>query len=91
MNPDVANIVLNKMSHMMNHEEASEFDPEILSKRERQIVFLLTEGMSNQEISEELYLSEGTVKNNISRILDKLSLRDRTQLALFGVKNKIKE
>jgi RNA polymerase sigma factor (sigma-70 family) len=91
MDPDVANIVLNKMSDMMNHEEESVFDTEILSERERQIVFLLTEGMSNREISEELHLSEGTVKNNISRILDKLTLRDRTQLALFGVKYKIKE
>ncbi len=89
MNPDVANYVLNKMSHLMNEENHLEFDKSILSKRELEIIHYLTKGMSNKEISNELFLSEGTIKNNISRILDKLSLRDRTQLALFGVKNKI--
>lgn len=89
MNPDVANYVLNRMSHLMNEEDHHQFDTSILSKREIEIIHYLTEGMSNKEISNALFLSEGTIKNNISRILDKLSLRDRTQLALFGVKNKI--
>lgn len=40
-------------------------------------------GLNNREIAEQLYLSEGTVRNYISTILDKLSLRDRTQLAVF--------
>ncbi len=47
------------------------------------------EGLSNKEISENLFLSEGTIKNNISTILGKLELRDRTQLAIFAYKNKI--
>ena len=41
----------------------------------------------NREIAEKLYLSEGTVRNYISTILDKLKLRDRTQLAVFYYKN----
>ena len=40
-------------------------------------------GKSNREIAQDMYLSEGTVRNYISNILDKLSLRDRTQLAVF--------
>ena len=44
-------------------------------------------GKSNREIAEELFLSEGTVRNYISSVLDKLSLRDRTQLAIFYYQN----
>ncbi len=54
-----------------------------LSEREAEIIRLVAEGLSNKEISEKLYLSVGTVRNYISIILDKLSLRDRTQLAVF--------
>ena len=53
-------------------------------------IFLLTEGLNNKEIAKKVFLSEGTVKNHISRLLEKLDLRDRTQLAVFGVKNNIK-
>ena len=44
---------------------------------------------NNREISKALFLSEGTVKNHITNILNKLDLRDRTQLAIFAVKNRI--
>lgn len=58
-----------------------------LSSKELGIVRLVSDGKNNKEISEELYLSEGTVRNYISSILDKLQLRDRTQLACFYYKN----
>jgi DNA-binding NarL/FixJ family response regulator len=51
------------------------------------ICHYLAEGKNNKEIADILFISEGTVKNNMTRILDKLELRDRTQLALFAVKN----
>jgi len=54
-----------------------------LSKAEQQIVELIAAGQSNKEIAQTLFLSEGTVKNYISDILSKLSLRDRTQIAIF--------
>jgi DNA-binding NarL/FixJ family response regulator len=60
-----------------------------LTDRERDICHLLAEGMNNKEIGEKLFISEGTVKNNITKILTKLELRDRTQLALFSMKNKL--
>lgn len=54
-----------------------------LTEREAEIVKMVADGSSNKEIAEQLFLSEGTVRNYLSTILDKLSLRDRTQLAIF--------
>ena len=54
-----------------------------LSERETEIVARVADGLSNREIAEALFLSEGTVRNYISAILEKLELRDRTQLAIF--------
>lgn len=54
-----------------------------ISDRERSIIELVAKGLSNREIAEALYLGEGTVRNYLSVILDKLDLRDRTQLAVF--------
>lgn len=58
-----------------------------LSEREFEILKLIGEGMSNKEISKKLYLSEGTVRNYVTNLLEKLQLRDRTQLAIYYLKN----
>ncbi len=58
-----------------------------LSNRELAITKLVGQGRTNKEIAEELHLSIGTVKNHITQALHKLELRDRTQLAIFAVKN----
>ncbi|TYQ15232.1 UNVERIFIED_CONTAM: LuxR family two component transcriptional regulator [Acetivibrio alkalicellulosi] len=60
-----------------------------LTDRELTIISLIVDGKSNKEIAETMFITEGTVKNTISHILDKLSLKDRTQLAVFAVKNNI--
>ncbi|MBS6955274.1 MAG: response regulator transcription factor [Enterocloster asparagiformis] len=60
-----------------------------LTERERDIMRLVAQGMDNREIARTLYLAEGTVRNNLSRILEKLELKDRTQLAVFAVKNNL--
>ncbi|SFC57776.1 two component transcriptional regulator, LuxR family [Alkalibacterium subtropicum] len=66
--------------------------PEVgLTESEREIVEKIAEGKNNQEISEALFLSVGTIKNKISVILDKLELRDRTQIAIFALNHQIKE
>lgn len=72
---------------LMKREEKSEEIPIDLTERELAITKLVGEGKTNKEIAEELYLSIGTVKNHITTILQKLELRDRTQLAIFAVKN----
>ncbi len=56
----------------------------LLTPREREILRLLAQGFSNQEIGEQLALSVGTVKNHLSVIFAKLSVRDRTQAALWA-------
>lgn len=63
------------------------FMPDHLSKRENDILCLVAEGLNNKEISERLYLSEGTVRNYISQLLTKLNLRDRTQLVVYYYKH----
>lgn len=64
----------------------SQGDAEILSGREIEVTMLVGRGATNAEIAGELYISEGTAKNNVSKILRKLGLRDRTQLALYAAR-----
>lgn len=54
-----------------------------LTDKENDVLYRIAQGLSNKEIAEELYLSEGTVRNHISSLLSKLALRDRTQLAIY--------
>ena len=54
-----------------------------LGATEQEIIGLVAEGLSNREIAAQLYLSEGTVRNYLSGIFEKLAVRDRTQLAIF--------
>ena len=60
---------------------------EALTERENEVLSLVAAGLSNGEIAGRLYLSQGTVRNAVSAILDKLQLRDRTQLAVYYWKN----
>lgn len=57
-----------------------------ITPKEMEIIRLIVEGMNNKEIADTLFLSEGTVRNYLSNILDKLNLRDRTQLVVFYYK-----
>jgi len=58
-----------------------------LSERELQVTELISQGYNNREIAKKLFLSEGTIKNLLSKILEKLELRDRTQLAIYYIKS----
>lgn len=57
-----------------------------LTEREQELIYLVAEGFNNKEIADKLFLSEGTVRNYLSQLLEKLNLRDRTQLAIYYYK-----
>ena len=61
------------------------------ANREREILKLVAQGYDNKEIAAALFLAEGTVRNQVSRLLEKLALKDRTQLAVYAVKNGLDE
>ncbi|SES05789.1 response regulator transcription factor [Salipaludibacillus aurantiacus] len=75
------------MPRLLNQvHEKQELDPS-LTPREIAVIKLIGNGKNNQEIANELCLSVGTVKNHISVILDKLTLRDRTQIAIYAIRH----
>ncbi len=78
----IDNINLNSKNKNNNH-----FDLYNISKKEIELILLVCEGYNNKEISKLLFLSEGTVRNYLSNILNKLDLRDRTQLVVWYYKN----
>lgn len=80
--------IITKLPRLMGktHEEKNLIHYSITEK-EFDIIKQIADGQSNKEISDLLFLSEGTVRNNISTILEKLDLRDRTQIAIFYYKN----
>ena len=69
-------------------ERKSDLSGFCLSEKESEIIELIAQGLSNREIAANLYLSEGTIRNSISVILEKLNLKSRTQLAIFYYKHK---
>lgn len=92
IDPDIATKVVRLFSQMAQSDFAIEVDEkgsDELTKSEKIIIQRVGQGLSNKEIAGKLYLSEGTVRNNISRILSKLGLRDRTQLAIWAVQTGI--
>jgi DNA-binding NarL/FixJ family response regulator len=76
------------MPRLLKQTDAEPVDPSI-TPRELEIMRRVGEGRSNREIADELGLSVGTVKNNISQILDKLALRDRTLLAIYAIRRNL--
>lgn len=84
------NEIIGKLPKLLSSEvntasPLSQFD---LTPKEISIIEEVANGLNNKEIAEKLFLGEGTVRNYISNILDKLELRDRTQLAIFYYKHR---
>ncbi len=80
--------VLTKIPSLIEKSEQPDLTSCGIEPKEQQIISLIAEGLSNREIAERVFLSEGTVRNYISAILEKLNLRDRTQIAVFYYKSR---
>lgn len=78
--------VVERLPRLMKHKSA-DLKCWSIGEKEFEIIRLNAEGLNNKEIGERMFLSEGTVRNYLSIILDKLALRDRTQLAVFYYKH----
>lgn len=79
--------IMEKLPELIAKKKSFDYAACDISEKEEQIIVAVAEGYSNKEIAERLFLSEGTVRNYLSIILEKLKLRDRTQLAIFYYKN----
>lgn len=78
--------IVSRIPDMFLKNRKPDFSKYGISEKEAEIIALVAEGMNNKEIASALYLSEGTVRNYISVILEKLNLRDRTQHQTNGLK-----
>ena len=78
--------IISKLPGLLQNKNSFDWAAHDISERELKVISYVADGLSNREIAEELCLSEGTVRNYISSILDKLELRDRTQLAVYYLK-----
>lgn len=88
INPDIASKVLEMFCKLANSNDTlavKNSSGEDLTPTEWKVIREVEKGKSNKEIADKLCLSDGTIRNYISTILDKLDLRDRTQLALWAV------
>ncbi len=75
--------IITKLPELMKPKSDYDFAAHGISDKEREIMELVAEGLSNKEIAAKLFLGDGTVRNYISTLLEKLCLRDRTQLAVY--------
>jgi len=85
LHPNIARKLMEQVAHQTGPKPGNL--AEDLTERERDVIRLVAKGQSNQSIAQELVISEKTVKTHISNILSKLDLEDRTQLAIFAIKN----
>jgi len=86
LHPEVARRLMQQVTTPRKPEAGAQ-----LTDREREVLRLLAEGRSNKEIARNLVVSERTVKGHVSNILGKLGLQDRTQAALYAVRNGLTE
>ena len=75
--------ITNRLPDLMQSSQTDDISQYPITDKELEIIQKVADGLNNKEIAEALYLSEGTIRNYLSQILDKLQLRDRTQLAIF--------
>lgn len=79
--------IINKIPSINKEEVKADYEDKNITEKEYEIIKLVAEGLNNKEIASELFLSEGTVRNYLSNILEKLEVRDRTQLVVYYYKH----
>lgn len=79
--------IMDRLPQLLKTEKNGCLEELKLNEKDLSILSLIAEGLNNKEIAEKIHLSEGTIRNYISSLLEKLALRDRTQLAVFYYKN----
>lgn len=79
--------IVAKMTSLTRKTSELDFDEFDVTEKEQEVIQLVAKGLNNKEISAKMHLSEGTVRNYLSTILEKLDLRDRTQLAIWYYQN----
>ena len=80
--------IVTRIPDLISQTNSYDYEAQGITEKELAIIELIAEGLSNKEIAEKLFLGEGTVRNYLSTILEKLNLRDRTQLAVFYYQNR---
>ena len=78
--------VVTKLPELMQKKKEFPYETYDLTKKEYELLCMVAEGLSNKEIADAMFLSEGTVRNYLSNLLLKLDVRDRTQAAIFYYK-----
>jgi len=78
-----------RMMQEVSGDREKALEPNQISPREMEVLKLIAVGYGNREIAEELFISERTVKTHVTHLLEKLNLRDRTQLAIYAYQNNI--
>jgi two-component system, NarL family, response regulator DevR len=89
LDPAVTQRVFQEVRRAVKDEEAASFSE--LSQQEKMVLKLVSEGKTNREIAQSLYLGEGTVRNYVSSILSKLSVSNRAEAAAYAVEHNLKE
>lgn len=79
--------IMDLLPKLTQEKDMSAYDKFGITDKEFDIIELVADGLSNKEIANKLFLSEGTVRNYLSTILEKMNLRDRTQLAIYFYKH----
>ncbi len=80
-----------KMLQEVGSEKNDSAKRDKISPREMEVLQLIARGLGNKEIGGQLFISERTVKTHVTHLLEKLNLRDRTQLAIYALQNKLVE
>jgi DNA-binding NarL/FixJ family response regulator len=87
LDPAITRAVTKRLIEL--NRQARQTEEDILSEREREVLQLVAQGLTNKEIASELHISEKTARNHISHILEKLNLSRRTEAATYAVQHKL--